>query len=239
MPRLPRSFVPGVPLHVIQRGNNRHPCFFAERDYIIYLEKLAAYSRAGHVAIHSFVLMTNHVHLLLTPTDASGPSRVLQDLGRYYVRYINSEYSRTGTLWEGRFKASMVDSERYFLTVSRYVELNPVRAHMVRHPAEYPWSSYRGNALGKSIGLLTPHPVYLALGVSDEKRREAYQELFAKDLPDLTVDEIRAATNKAWVLGDTRFKQLIEKQLGYALPPHPRGGDRKSTKRNADEIKLL
>ncbi len=239
MPRTPRYFLPGIPLHVIQRGNNKQACFFAERDFVIYLDKLNEYSRKFSVAIHSYVLMTNHVHLLLTPADASGPSQMLQALGRYYVRYINSEYSRTGTLWEGRFKASLVDSDAYFLAVSRYVELNPVRAYMVSHPAEYPWSSYRMNALGKKIALLSPHPLYQALGCNAQDRQHAYQALFAHDLPDITIDEIRAAANKAWVLGNTRFKQQIEKQLGYELPPFARGGDRRSASIKPARIKLL
>ncbi|MFT6403087.1 MAG: putative transposase [Pseudohongiellaceae bacterium] len=155
---------------------------------------------------------------------------MMQGLGRYYVRYINSTYQRTGTLWEGRFKASKVSTDNYFLTVSRYIELNPVRAGMVKRPAEYPWSSYRYNALGKKIKLITPHPVYLALGKDGSQRRLRCQSLFDKNIPRYTIEEIRVATNKAWALGDGKFKQQIEQQLGYALPPFPRGGDRKSKK---------
>lgn len=228
MPRRPREFVPGIPIHLIQRGNDRSVCFFTDRDYIIYLDKLRESSESHNVAIHSYVLMTNHVHLLCTPSDIYGPSRMMQGLGRYYVRYINSSYKRTGTLWEGRFKASIVNSEQYLLTVSRYIELNPVRAQMVEHPAEYPWSSFRHNALGKKIRLITPHPLYLSLGGTDKQRQHRYRALFDQQIPNYTLEEIRNATNKAWVLGNGKFKQQIEKQLGYALPPHPRGGDRKS-----------
>jgi putative transposase len=239
LPRLPRNILPGIPLHIIQRGNNRQCCFFAQRDFIVYLDKLDEYSKKFNVAVHGFVLMTNHVHLLLTPANASGASQLLQALGRYYVRYINSTWKRTGTLWEGRFKASLVDSERYFLTVSRYIELNPVRAGMVKHPAEYTWSSYRMNALGKDIRLLTPHPVYLALGQSAEERQRAYQALFTSLIPDYTINEIRTAANKAWVLGDDRFKLQIERQLGHQVPPFRQGGDRKSNEYTKERIKLL
>jgi len=228
MPRLHRCFLPNVPLHIIQRGNNRQPCFFTERDYIVYLEKLREYSLQNSIAIHSFVLMTNHVHLVLTPQSPEAPSRLLQTLGRWYVRYINATYRRTGTLWEGRFKASLVDSATYFLTLSRYVELNPVRASIVEHPAKYPWSSYRMNAMGKTIALLTPHPIYQSLGNTPEERQQAYRALFANEIPALALEEIRNATNKAWVLGNDKFRDSIEAQLGFALPPFPRGGNRRS-----------
>ena len=134
MPRRPRINLKGVPQHVIQRGNNRQACFFEDQDYAVYLDKLHEYAIQHKVEVHSFVLMTNHVHLLMTPGIESGISKLIQSVGRYYVRYINQTYHRTGTLWEGRFKSNVIDSERYFLVVSRYIELNPVRAAMVDHP---------------------------------------------------------------------------------------------------------
>jgi len=228
MPRHPRAFLPGMPVHLIQRGNNRQVCFYTDRDYVVYLDKLRESSISCSVAIHSFVLMTNHVHLLCTPSCTDGISKMMQGLGRYYVRYVNSTYRRSGTLWEGRFKSSMVHSEQYLLTVSRYIELNPVRANMVAHPAEYPWSSYRKNGVGKPIRLLTPHSVYLRLGKNDSERQKAYRGLFDAEIPDLTLEHIREAANKSWVLGDGRFKRQIESQLGRHLPPFPRGGDRRS-----------
>jgi len=230
MPRAPRTFLPGTPLHIIQRGNNREACFHGHQDYCLYLRKLGEYSREFGVAIHSYVLMTNHVHLQVTPDDAAGPSKLMQALGRSYVRYINSRYTRTGTLWEGRFKACMIDSDAYFLTVSRYIELNPVRAGMVDHPAEYAWSSYRANALGYDSKLLTPHVVYLALGANPIARCSRYERLFPANLPDSVLNEIRLASNKALLLGGARFRQQIEDQLGYRLPPMARGGDRRSAK---------
>ncbi len=140
MPRLPRLNLPNIPQHVVQRGNNRQATFFYEQNYTVYLDKLKEYGKKFDVAIHAYVLMTNHVHLLMTPSTKTGISQLMQSLGRYYVRYINKTYNRSGTLWEGRYKSTLVSSEHYFLLVSRYIELNPVRADMVAHPAEYPWS---------------------------------------------------------------------------------------------------
>jgi len=184
----------GIPQHIIQRGNNKHVCFFVEKDYIVYLSKLKEYSLKYEVSIHSYVLMTNHVHLLLTPeVEGDGVSRMIQSLGRCYVRYINKTHDRTGTLWQGRFKSTLVDSEKYLLTVSRYIELNPVRANMVTHPAEYPWSSYQKNAMGKPISLITPHSCYQSLGRSDQARQAAYRGLFDELIPEQTLKEIRDA----------------------------------------------
>ncbi|MCU7937813.1 MAG: transposase [gamma proteobacterium symbiont of Bathyaustriella thionipta] len=228
MARLPRLNLPGIPQHVIQRGNNHQACFFSEQDYTVYLDKLNEYSKKYKVQIHSYILMTNHVHLLLTPEDSEGVSRLLQSLGRYYVRYINQTYQRSGTLWEGRFKSTLVDSENYLLTVSRYIELNPVRAQMVSHPADYPWSSFKKNALGKNVNLITPHACYQSLGNTDKERQTAYLTLFAQELNDKTLEEIRTTTNKAWVLGEKNFKKQVEKQTGRRASPSLRGGDRKS-----------
>ena len=228
MARLPRLNLPGIAQHVIQRGNNRQVSFFNDTDYAVYLDKLKLYSTKYSVAVHSYVLMTNHVHLLMTPETEQGVSQVMQALGRYYVRYINQTYGRTGTLWEGRYKSTLVDSDNYFLTVSRYIELNPVRAGMVAHPAEYLWSSYQHNALGKPIELITPHLLYQALAKTDKTRQKRYTALFDKMIPDDTLEEIRHSINRAWVLGDECFKQKIEKQTGRRASPLTRGGDRKS-----------
>jgi putative transposase len=228
MARLPRLNLAGIPQHVVQRGNNRQASFFAEQDYTVYLDKLKDYAKKYQVNVHAFVLMTNHVHLLMTPVTEKGVSQLMQSLGRYYVRYINKTYQRTGTLWEGRYKSTLVDSDNYFLLVSRYIELNPVRAHMVQHPAEYPWSSYHGNALDKNVALLSAHHCYQSLGTNKEERKQAYKYLFEHHIPELTLQEIRDATNKAWVLGDNRFKQQVEQQTGRRAVPLARGGDRKS-----------
>jgi putative transposase len=228
MARLPRLNLPDIPQHVIQRGNNKQVSFFDDKDYAVYLDKLKLYSKKYSVAVHSYVLMTNHVQLLITPETEQGVSQMMQALGRYYVRYINQTYGRTGTLWEGRYKSTLVDSDNYFLTVSRYIELNPVRAGMVAHPAEYTWSSYQYNALGKSIELITPHILYQGLAKTDKTRQKRYTALFDKMIPDSTLEEIRHSINRAWVLGDERFKQQIEKQTGRRASPLTRGGDRKS-----------
>jgi len=236
MARLPRLSIPGLPQHIVQRGNNKQVCFFEEQDYTVYLDKLKEYSRKYQVDVHSYVLMTNHVHLLLTPNEANGISRLIQSLGRYYVRYINQTYGRTGTLWEGRYKSTLVDSERYFLIVSRYIELNPVRAAMVEHPAEYPWSSYQYNAVGKPIALIEPNSCYLSLGKTKHERQMAYRALFDQGIPDYTLQEIRDSINKAWVLGSDRFKKQIEAQSGRRASPSQRGGDRKSEKYKAGTV---
>lgn len=228
MARLPRLYLPGCAQHVIQRGNNRAPCFYDQADYKAYLSFLKDAAAKYQVAVHAYVLMTNHVHLLVTPNDEQGVSRMMQALGRKYVRYFNFTHERTGTLWEGRYKSTLVDADRYLLTVYRYIELNPVRANMVSHASEYPWSSYQGNALGKVIQLVTPHPVYCQLGNNAIERQSAYRALFRGRIPDWELSEIREASNKAWVLGNDRFKAQIEATTGRRSSPLGRGGDRKS-----------
>ena len=175
MARLPRLFIKGCPQHLIQRGNNRHAIFFSDEDYIVYLAKLKDFSEHYEVKVHAYVLMTNHVHLLVSTEHEGAISKMMQSIGRYYVLYINKNYQRTGTLWEGRYRSTIVDSDNYLLTVMRYIEMNPVRAGMVEHPAEYPWSSYQANGVGKVIELLTPHERYIqrpmgsdSIGMIDE-----------------------------------------------------------------------
>ena len=233
MARQPRLNLPGIPQHVVQRGNNKQARYFSDEDYAVYLDKLKLYSKKYKVSVHSYVLMTNHVHLLMTPGTTRGVSQLMQSLGRNYVRYINQTYNRTGTLWEGRYKSTLVDGDNYFLTVSRYIELNPVRAGMVAHPAEYPWSSYQRNALGKPIELITSHILYQGLAKTDKTRQKRYAALFDKIITDDTLEEVRDSINRAWVLGDGRFKQQIEEQTGRRASPMARGGDRKSEKYRA------
>lgn len=228
MARLPRFVLPGQPQHVIQRGNNRQEIFCAESDYRFYLEKLQAAAEKHECYIHAYVLMTNHVHLLLTPGQEDSIGKLMQMLGRYYVQYYNYCYRRTGTLWEGRYRATLIDSEAYLLTCMRYIELNPVRAKMTDHPSAYPWCSYGYNALGQENALITPHVEYKRLGKTPEERQSAYRQLFRTRLGATTLAEIRQATNKAWVLGSERFKRRIEKQLDRRIEPSHRGGDRKS-----------
>lgn len=229
MARLPRMVIPGQPQHIIVRGNNRSEIFCCDADYRFYLEKLLTACKKHDCQLHAYVLMTNHVHLLMTPFFETGLSKTLQMLGRYYVQYFNHCYRRTGTLWEGRYKATLIDSESYLLACMRYIELNPVRAGMVADSAEYPWSSYRFNALGHGDDLVTPHVEFHRLGADDKERQSAYRALFNQSISETQINEIRDATNKAWALGDSRFKERIQLQLARRVEPIARGGDRKST----------
>ena len=229
MPRLPRFVIPGQPQHIIQRGNNRQDIFREEADYLFYLEKLTDAANKHQCDIHAYVLMTNHVHLLVTPRTENGIGKMMQTLGRYYVQYFNYRYKRTGTLWEGRYKATLIDSEQYLLTCMRYIELNPVRAkNMVKHPSEYIWSSYNYNALGKQDPLITPHLQYKRLGSTSEERQSEYRQLFRSKLAELTLSEIRESTNKAWVLGSDQYKTKIARKICRPVQSQGHGGDRKS-----------
>ncbi len=223
MPRKPRMYLPGVPCHVIQRGNNRDACFFSDQDYLFYLSCLQDACRRYRVSVHAYVLMTNHVHLLMTPEDSGGISRVMQSLGRRYVQYINYEYQRSGTLWEGRHKASLVDAEHYLLSCMRYIELNPVRANMVKHPADYRWSSYRVNAQSNKCDLITQHPLYMSLGLEASERNYSYRCLFEHQLDDEDIHAIRKAAQFSVPLGHERFKQQIEIALGRSTGYAKRG----------------
>lgn len=228
MARLPRFVLVGHPQHVIIRGNNRDAVFMADEDYRYFLNKLCEAARRHQCDIHAYVLMTNHIHLLVTPHQENGISKMMQMLGRYYVQYFNYTYQRSGTLWEGRYKASLIDSASYALLCYRYIELNPVRADMVKHPSEYLWSSYRANALGQPDPLLTPHALYLELGADDAARQSNYRELFKGQIDEMSLTGIREATNKAWVLGSERFKQQITQQINRRTERLAKGGDRKS-----------
>ena len=177
------------------------------------------------MAIHAYVLMTNHVHLLVTPTYPSSAPKMMQSIGRVYVQYFNSGYHRTGTLWEGRYKAAIVDDERYLLTCMRYIELNPVRAGMVVSPGDFVWSSFRANAWGAPDDLLAPHAVYCQLGCSPEARQAAYRELFHSAILDADLCMIRDATQNAWALGGEVFRGKIEslcRRAGRAPMGRPR-----------------
>jgi len=209
MSRMPRFFLPGLPLHVIQRGNNRSDTFRCSEDFDFYVACAAHASRRHDVAIHAYVLMTNHVHLLVTPSSPSSVPKMMQAIGRVYVSYFNSVHGRTGTLWEGRYKAAIVDDETYVLTCMRYIELNPVRAGLVSAPDEYRWSSYRVNAWGAHDAFVDPHDAFRQLGHSPAERRAAYRELFRQAIPESTLNAIRDATQNAWALGDAIFRRNV------------------------------
>jgi putative transposase len=228
MARLPRTLLPGQAHHVVQRGNNRQAVFFAESDYRLYLDSLQQAADRYSCAVHAYVLMTNHVHLLVTPDTESGISKMMQSIGRRYVRYINALYQRSGTLWEGRFKAALIDSEPYLFTCMRYIELNPVRAGVVDEPGGYRWSSYRCNAHGHSCQLLTPHRLYGALGVSDHTRQRAYHDLFKVIINMERLERIRAATQSGEIIGHRRFRDEITAALKRRVEKMAHGGDRKS-----------
>jgi REP-associated tyrosine transposase len=223
MARLGRYFLPDQPLHLIQRGNNRAATFFADEDYARYRDWLVEAAADYGCAIHGYVLMTNHVHLLVTPRTPDSLPRTMQSLGRRYVRYVNATYRRTGTLWEGRYRAAPIDSEAYFLACCRYIELNPVRARMVRHPRNYHWSSYRAHAQGTADLLLTGHELYDRLGRTAAARQQEYRALFRAALNEDFVQDLRAATNGGWALGEARFKKQIGQALGRRVVPLPKG----------------
>jgi putative transposase len=223
MARLGRYFLPDQPLHVIQRGNNRQAIFFCADDYRRFHSWLAEAALAHDCMVHAYVLMTNHTHLLVTPGNRESLPRTMQALGRRYVRHVNITAGRTGTLWEGRYRAAPIDSEAYFLACCRYIELNPVRAGMVTRPQDYRWSSYRAHALGATDALVRDHAVYRALGHSPGERRAAYRALFGAPLDAVLLDALRAATNGGWALGDERFRQGLAKAAGRRAAPLPRG----------------
>ncbi|NIP71830.1 MAG: transposase [Gammaproteobacteria bacterium] len=234
MARKPRFNIVGIPQHVVQRGNNRTPCFFCVSDWRRYLRDLRQAAEENHADVHAYVLMTNHVHLLVTPRAPYSITHMMQDLGRKYVRYVNRTHQRTGALWEGRFKASLVDSEGYLLTCMRYIELNPVRAGMVMHPGEYGWSSYAHNGMGKEDLLITPHPLYAALGEDTSQITRAYRELFRSPLASEALHAVREALHQELVLGREGFKDQIEMMTKRQARPGQVGRPRVEEATSAD-----
>jgi putative transposase len=214
MPRRPRLSLPHVPLHVIQRGNNRQTCFADDEDRQNYLKWLREYASATGCKVHAFVLMDNHVHLLLSAERAEAPGQLMKALGQRYVQYFNRRYQRSGTLWEGRFRSSLIDAESYLMTCYRYIESNPVRAGLVAHPEAYRWSSYAANAHGEPDSLVTPHALYRALGRSAAQRQAAYRAMFDQTLQPGMVDALRRATNGNFALGTPRFADEVAALLG-------------------------
>ena len=199
MPRRPRSISPNIPVHVVQRGNNRRSCFRNYRDYRAYLAALREASSGYGVSVHAYVLMTNHVHMLVTPARDVSVSRMMQQLGRKYVSYFNKAHGRTGTLWEGRFRSSVISSYRYLFACYRYIELNPVRAGLVECARDYEWSSYRFNAMGRASNLIEPRSEWLGLGTSGRQRSAKYSLMFS-DVSNDYDDQIRIALKKGRAL---------------------------------------
>jgi putative transposase len=223
MPRKARFYLPNIPAHVMQRGHNRDPVFFEVQDYLEYLKILKRVAEACHCAIHAYVLMTNHIHLLLTPATGDAISRLFQECGRQYVGYINYTYRRRGTLWEGRHKGIVVESTAYLLTCMRYIELNPVRAGLVARPEDYRWSSYAVNALGEENWVISPHEEYINLGQTRPQRREAYRALCATAVTAEALARIRTCTQSGTPMGSERFTAQIEKMLGRKVGSEKRG----------------
>lgn len=223
MARRRRISYPGIAQHLIQRGNNRQTCFADEHDMVAFGKWLCDYSNKYGVAIHAWVFMTNHIHLLATPEKHDSISLMMQALGRRYVRYFNKRHLRTGTLWEGRYRSCLVDSDEYLLHCQRYIEMNPVRATLVSAPGEYRWSSYRVNAHGRPSRLVTPHSLYQQLGNDCEDRQTAYRALFSEQLPARLVEAINDATLSGLALGNDRFKDRIEALTGQIARPRKIG----------------
>jgi putative transposase len=199
---------------VVQRGNNRQVCFADDADLKAYAHWLREGAERYGVKVHAWVFMTNHVHLLVTPEAPDSISCCMQYLGRYYVRRFNYRYQRSGTLFEGRFRSSIVQDSIYLLVCQRYIELNPVRAGLVADPADYTWSSYRAHAFGRSVGLWRPHSEYLALGETPDERRHIYQQYFEQELSVKALTDIRAALNTGLALGNDRFKAEVQQLTG-------------------------
>ena len=210
MPRLARHCPAGISTHVIQRGNNKQACFGTDEDIKAYANWLREGARKHDVKVHGWVFMTNHVHLLLTPAESNGVSKLMQYIGRCYVRNFNHRYSRSGTLFEGRFKSCLVQDDHYALTCLRYIELNPVRAGIVQDPGDYQWSSYRHHAFGVAVNLQTDHPSYLDLSGDPATRHKAYRELFEETLTTEVVAKIRHCTNTGLALGTQHFRDQVQ-----------------------------
>jgi len=226
MPRRARTYLPGHPYHIVQRGNNREACFVGIDDYQHYLELWQEYSGRYGVTVHAYCLMTNHIHFLVTPVHAESISSATKAIGSRYAQYFNRAYRRTGTLWEGRHKSSLVQTERYFLTCSRYIELNPVSANMVDKPEKYKWSSYLCNAWGEE-GLVKYHDEYMKLAVDAVGRQHAYRELFRYALTSNDVHTIEEAASCNRPIGDSRFCEQIVNRYGIVFPRRVRGRPQK------------
>jgi putative transposase len=212
MARLPRLTVPGYPHHIIQRGNNRQPIFAANADYETLLSILEEHAAKAGVAIHSYVLMTNHFHLLATPSTAEGIPQMMQSVGRRYVRYFNQRQARTGTLWEGRYKSTLIQAERHLLACMAYIDLNPVRAALVAEPGDYPWSSYAHHVGRRLDKLIAPHPLYWELGNTPFSREAAYSELVRAGITPQQQAALTDSALRGWALGEPDYVADLQRR---------------------------
>ena len=226
MPRRARMYIPGLPYHIVQRGNNREACFVEAENYQYYLGLWKTCARRYGVSVHAYCLMTNHIHFLITPETEESISKAMSVVGSRYAYYFNRAYKRSGTIWEGRHKSSLVQSERYLLTCMRYIELNPVAANIVSKPEEYKWSSYMVNAWGRDSALVH-HDEYLKLDKNKETRCFAYRELFKYQLSEHDIHMIEKAGEYCHPVGDDRFKMEIEENYGIKLGEMSRGRPKK------------
>lgn len=237
MPRQARLIVPDITVHIVQRGHNRRDCFLEQTDYLVYLANLRDLTRKTGCALHAYCLMTNHVHLLVTPSTAQACGLLMRNLGQRYVQYFNRRYRRTGTLWEGRYKSCLVLSAQYVLACYRYIERNPVRAGMVASVPEYPWSSHGGNSGRASNVLLTPHAEYLAMGTNDAARLAAYADLLASADDPAFLASIRDATEGGFALVDESSKSRVP-AASHARLERKRPGRRPQSVAHEDTITL-
>jgi putative transposase len=228
MARLPRYTIRNQPQHIIQHGLDEQEIFIDDDDYAFYWACLCDAAKANRLKIHAYILMPDHVHLLASPGEEHSIPKTLQSLGRRYVQYFNSNYGNSGTLWEGRYRATVVDSKNYLLDCSRYIELNGVRAGLVEHPRHYNWSSYGHNALGKKDWLINEHRVYKKLSSWIKPSHEVYRSLFKNRISTAELEFIRNTTNKGWAMGDEKFARKIEKSGGRRATQLPRGRPRLS-----------
>ena len=217
MPRRARIQIPGYPMHIVQRGHNRAACFLEPSGYELYLGLLNELHERFGCQIHAFVLMTNHVHLLVTPERKDSASELMRRVNLRFVQAMNRRYGRTGSGWEGRFWSSVIDTRSYFMTTHRYIELNPIRAGLVKRPENYLWSSHAANAFGVPCPFIRAHAVYLALGSHTDRRRAAYRNLFREKLEDKDLDRIRHALRRNLPLGSDDFIDDLERRLGVRL----------------------
>lgn len=230
MARRPRLFVADIPYHIVQRGNNKNPIFFSDEDYVFFLEVLREAKIKHPCFLYGYCLMTNHFHLLVKPKEKENASLLMKLLGAKYVRYVNKIYGRAGTLWEGRFKCSLIDEELYFLACLHYIEMNPLRAGITNSPELYRWSSYRVRAFGEKSSVLDLDPWYNSLGSNAQERQLRYRQFFRDSIPEPTWKLIREMTKKGGIVGGSNFKEQIQKithrEVILRLPGRPRKNEK-------------
>lgn len=217
MPRIARLIVPDVSVHIVQRAHNRAPCFSKDDDYVAYLVALGTYAARFRCGVHAYCLMTNHVHLFVTPGDTTGCALMMKHVAQRHSKRMNAKTGRTGSLWEGRFHSGLVVNDEYALACYRYIELNPVRAGMVQQPSQYQWSSHSANVMGQQNSLVRPHPSFLGLGKDELRRIAAYRNLFEVPLAQAQLEEIRRATRGGYRMGDPRKARGRPKRSSTAI----------------------